>query len=191
MVESLLVNFSETHRFISYVIIFLAVLIEGEVILLLAGVLSRNGYLDILDVIIVAFAASIVHDLIYWSIGWKLAESKRKKFLFIHLEKAGAFLEKLKINDGLYVFISKFAWSFNKLVLVASGYVKIPLKELLRYSWLAGLIWSITFVSLGYVFAYKTNVLRQDLKTAAFLIIGFIVVIVIFESIVRRMIKRM
>lgn len=190
IMESLLVNFSEIHRFLAYAIIFLAVLIEGEIILLLAGVLSRNGYLDIFDAITVAFAAAIIHDLIYWQIGKKLFESNRKRFLFINLEKTASFLERLKVNDGLYIFISKFAWSFNKVILVASGYLQVPLKELLRYSWLAALIWSITFVSLGSIFAYKTDILKKDLKIAALFIISFIAVIIIFENIIQRMIKK-
>ena len=49
-------NFSETHRIISYFIIALAILVEGEVVLILAGILSHKGYLDIFDVIFFAFA---------------------------------------------------------------------------------------------------------------------------------------
>ncbi len=188
--ESLLTNFSEIHRFLTYAIIFLAVLIEGEIFVLLAGILSRNGYLDIFDAITVVFAAAIIHDLIYWSIGRKLAKTNRKKFLFINLEKAGSFLEKLKINDGFFIFISKFAWSLNKLVLIASGYIKLPLKKLLRYSIFSAFVWSLTFVSLGYVFAHKTNVLRKDLKTATLLIAGFIVIIVVLENLIQVIIKK-
>ncbi len=188
--ESLLTNFSETHRFLAYTIVFLAVLIEGEIFVLLAGVLSRNGYLDIFDAIAVVFAAAIIHDLIYWSIGRKLVKTNRKKFLFINFEKTGNFLEKLKINDGFYIFISKFAWSLNKLVLIASGYIKLPLKELLRYSVFSAFVWSFTFVSLGYVFAHKTDVLRKDLKTATLLIAGFIIIVVVLENFIQIMIKK-
>ncbi len=120
MVEFFLVNFSETHRLIAYLVIFLAVLIEGEIILLLAGILCRNGYLDFYNVILIAFIAAFCHDLFFWSVGWKLADSGRKKFLLIDLEKAAIFFEKLKMRDGFYIFASKFAWSLNKVVLVAS-----------------------------------------------------------------------
>ena len=62
--QSFLINFSETHRILAYLIIFIGVLIEGEIILILAGVLSRNGYLDFFNVIIFAFVAAVIHDLI-------------------------------------------------------------------------------------------------------------------------------
>ncbi|MEK9168474.1 MAG: VTT domain-containing protein [Patescibacteria group bacterium] len=188
--ESLLMNFSETHRIISYFIIALAILIEGEVVLILAGILSHKGYLDIFDVIFFAFAASVIHDLIYWSIGKKLSASGKKKFLFINLEKIKEFLEKAKINNGLYVFISKFAWNLNRVALITSGYLKMPVKELLRYSIPASLIWSIVFVSIGYIFAFETDVLKKDIKTAAILLTGFIILIVVLENLFRKIVEK-
>jgi membrane protein DedA with SNARE-associated domain len=188
--ESLLLNFSETHRILSYVIISLGVLVEGEVVLLLAGVLSHRGYLDIFDVIFIAFLAAIVHDLIYWSIGKKLAESNKKKILFVDLEKVKRFIEKSRNRSGLYVFITKFTWSFNRIALIASGFIKTPLKELLKYSLPACLIWAITFVSLGYIFASKADIFKKDIKTAVILISGFIIFVVILENLLRRQIKK-
>jgi membrane protein DedA with SNARE-associated domain len=188
--ESLLLNFSETHRILSYIIISLGVLVEGEIVLLLAGVLSHRGYLDIFDAIFIAFLAAIVHDLIYWLIGKKLAESNKKKVLFIDLEKIKGFLEKSGNGNGLYIFISKFAWNFNRIALIASGFIKTPLKELLKYSLPACLVWAITFVSLGYVFAFETDIFKKDIKTAGILISGFIIFVVILENLLRRQIKR-
>ncbi len=188
--ESLLTNFSETHRIISYLIIALAILIEGEVVLILAGILSHKGYLDIFNVILFVFAAAIIHDLIYWSIGKKLSASGKKRFLFINLEKIKEFLEKTKINNGFYIFISKFAWNLNRVVLIINGYLKTPVKELLRYSVPASLIWSIVFVSIGYIFALETDFLKKDLKTAAFLLMGFIIIIVVLENLLRKIIEK-
>lgn len=190
IMESLLTNFSETHRIISYFIIALAILIEGEVVLILAGILSHKGYLDIFDVIFFAFAATVIHDLIYWSIGKKFSVSNKKKFLFINLEKIKWFLEKAKINNGLYIFVSKFTWNLNRIVLITNGYLKTPIKELLRYSIPASLIWSIVFVSIGYIFAFETDILKKDIKTAAILLTSFIIIIVILENLLRKTIER-
>lgn len=188
--ETLLINFSETHRLLSYLIIVLAVLIEGEVVLLLAGVLSRNGYLDIFDVMVIAFAAAIIHDIVYWLIGKRFSKITKKRFLFINFDKIQAFLEKTEVYNGFYIFISKFAWNFNRLVLIASGYLKIPIKRVLYYSVPACFIWTVTFVSLGYIFAYKTNILHKNFETAAIFLTIFIAAVVFLENIFRKMLKR-
>jgi membrane protein DedA with SNARE-associated domain len=188
--ETLLINFSETHRLLSYLIIVLAVLIEGEVILLLAGVLSRNGYLDIFDVMVVAFAAAIIHDIVYWLIGKRFSKITKKRFLFVNFDKIQTFLEKTEVYNGFYIFISKFAWNFNRIVLIASGYLKIPIKRVLYYSAPACFIWAIVFVSLGYIFAYKTDILHKSLETAALFLTGFIAIIVFLENIFRKILKK-
>lgn len=186
--ESLLTNFSETHRILSYLIVFFSIFIEGEIVLLLAGVLSHKGYLDIFDLIMIALVATTLHDLLFWSIGVKLSKTNREKFLFVSLEKVKGFLGKLRAGNGLYIFISKFAWNLNRIVLISSGYLKTPVKELLRYSIPAAFIWSITLVSLGYVFAFKTDILKKDVKTAAILLTVFIVAIIFLENLLRKMI---
>ena len=188
--ESLLTNFSETHRILSYLIVFFSIFIEGEVVLLLAGVLSHKGYLDIFDVIMIAFIGAILHDLLYWSIGRKLSKTNKEKFLFVNLEKLGNFLCRLRVSNGLYIFISKFAWNFNRIVLMASGYLKVSAKELLRYSIPASLIWSTTLVSMGYIFAFEFDILKKDLKTAGLLLLGFVVGIIVLENLLRKMIER-
>ena len=157
----------------------------------MAGVLSQKGYLDMFEVIMIASAAAILHDLLYWSIGGKLSKTNKKKILFfIDLEKVKAFLGKLRVSNGLYIFISKFAWNLNRVILITSGYMKMPVSELLRYSVPASLVWSITLVSLGYVFAFETDILKKDFKTASLILVGFIVVIIVLENLLRKMLEK-
>lgn len=186
--ESLLINFSETHRIIAYAIIFLTVLIEGEIIVLLAGVLTKSGYLSFLNIALIAFVAASFHDLIWWTIGRKLADAKRKKFLCFDFEKIGHFLTKIRLNSGIYIFLSKFAWNFNRLALVTSGYAKTPIKKMLSFSVPACFIWAFLFVALGNVFADQTDILKKDLKTAGLFVVGLIVGILILENVIRKII---
>ncbi len=190
MIENILTNFSETHRIFSYFIIFLSILIEGEIILLLAGILSHGGYLNFFCIILIAFGATLIHDLIYWSIGKELSKTNKKKFLFINLEKLKEFLEGLSNKNGFYIFISKFAWTLNKIILIAIGYIKVPIKRLLYFSIPAGFIWVITFVLIGNIFASETNILRKDLRTAGLFLSGLIIIVFIFENILRKIIEK-
>ena len=189
--ESFLTNFSEAHRLLSYLIIFLVVFIEGEVILLLAGILARHGYLGLFTVFSIAFAASILHDLLYWSIGRRLAARKRPdNFLFFNLDKAKNLLASFGERNGFYIFISKFSWGLTRLVLVASGYMKMPIRNVWKYTIPAGFIWTISLISLGYAFASETNLLRKDIKTATLLVTAFVLAILALEYIIRKSIKR-
>jgi membrane protein DedA with SNARE-associated domain len=179
-------KFFRDSSFLAYGIIFLGMFIEGELILILAGILIRGGHLDFLDTIFIAFGAVVIHDIAYWLIGKKLAERGGQKFLFFNLEKIKPFLEKIRNNNELYVFVSKFAWNLNRFVLIASGYIGTPFKKIIRYSLPAGFIWTITFISLGFIFAQKTEILKKDLKTVAVSLTIFLLAVIVLENLFQK-----
>ena len=170
-----------------YVILFLGMFVEGEMMLIFAGVLIRSRNLHYFDTIMIAFTAVLLHDVGYWYIGKRLAMVRREKFLGIDLEKAEKFFAKLKKREGVYIFTSKFAWGMNRFVLIASGYFQTKLVKLVKYSTAAAIIWTTTLVSLGYIFAEQTAILRKDIKIAA---IGFgVLFLVVFY--IEHLLKKM
>ncbi|MFA6534282.1 MAG: VTT domain-containing protein [Patescibacteria group bacterium] len=179
----LLINFSEAHRLLTYLVVFLMLFIEGEGILLLAGILIKAHQLDFFDTLLIAAFGTVCHDLLYWSIGRHFGRLKIGKFLFWHWDKAPESFDR---NRSLYIFISKFTWGFNRLTLIIAGYFHTTLRQLLRASFTAAIIWPAVMVSLGYVFAEKTHLLKQDLRTVALLLTAFFLVIFIFKKVLRR-----
>lgn len=183
--ETFLANFSEVHRILTYLFIFLGIFVEGEIILIVSGVLVRAGSIDFFDTLAVAFCGTIAHDITYWYIGKLFFASKKEKFLFLNLKRLGPFLARIHKNNS-YIFTSKFTWAFNRLVLIASGYENMPVRRLLNYVIPAAFLWVTTLVALGYVFAHKTHILRKDIRTVILSITVFVVVLFIFENIFQK-----
>lgn len=190
MLEHFLVNFVEAHRLIAYAVIFFIILVEGEVVLLIAGALSHKRFLDFFDLLFFASIGVILHDMLYWWIGKKLGERGAKKFLFIDFEKVMQFFDRFRGREGLYIFISKFVWGFNRLALVGAGHRHMQLKKILPYSIPAALIWTTLLTSLGYFFAYQTDILKKDLKTAALLIGTLVLCFILLEEFIKKLVKR-
>jgi len=155
--------------------------IEGEIILVLTGVLARSGVVGFFSSLITAFIGVVLSDLFYWNLGKRLIESGRKKFLFFTTENTAPILRKLKKRSGFWIFISKFAWNLNKVVLVCAGYSKISFKKFLKYSLFAAAIWTTLLISLGYIFAHQTDILKHDLKRAALFLTLLIISVIFFE----------
>ena len=164
MLETILFAFAHIGAMATYTIIFAGMFVEGEFFLILAGILVRGQVIDYWDTITIAFCAVVLHDMGYWLIGTRLSASKRKKFLFINLEKAEAVFKRLGKRQGLYLFMSKFAWGMNRFVLLSSGYFATPFKKLVRYSIPAAFVWTTTFVSLGYMFAERAGAWKKDIR---------------------------
>jgi len=186
----ILLNFSEFHRALTYVVIFFGMFIEGEVILVLAGILIKSGQIYFLDAFIIAFVGAAMHDVSFWMMGKKLLKTSSKKFLFFNLEKIKTFLDKFDGFNAMYVFISKFGWSINRVVLISSGYLKVPFQKLIKYSLLANLFWVTIFISIGYTFAGTTEILKKDLKLFSILVTVFIIAIIVIENLIQKFIKK-
>lgn len=189
MMETLLTSFTELGLLATYAIVFFGMFIEGEAFLILAGILVRGQVVDYTDTILVAFCAVILHDIGYWFIGKRLSMTKKERGWFINMEKTGKILKKLKKREGLYIFMSKFAWGMNRFALLSSGYSNTPIRKFLKYSIPAAFIWTTTFVSVGFMFADRAGLWKKDVKMVALLAATFFIGMVIFEYQVGKSIK--
>ncbi|OGM92629.1 hypothetical protein A2372_04280 [Candidatus Wolfebacteria bacterium RIFOXYB1_FULL_54_12] len=187
--ETLLLQFTQIGLIATYMIVFLGMFIEGEMFLILAGILVRGQVIDFMDTILVAFCAVILHDIGYWAIGMKVGAGERKKLWILDVEKMEKTFKKLQKREGLYIFMSKFAWGMNRFMLMSSGYFKTPFKKLIKYSIPAAFIWTTTFVSVGYVFAERAELWKKDIKTVAIFTTLFFLGMIYVESLVSRSIK--
>lgn len=173
----------------TYAIVFLGMFIEGELFLVLAGILVRGQVINYTDTIMVAFCAVMLHDIGYWIIGSKMRGIKRKKFWIVDVDRMERFFKKLKKREGLYIFLSKFAWGMNRFTLISSGYFKTSFKKLLTYSIPAAFIWTITFISLGYMLADRAELWKKDIKTMAMVAAVFFIGLLCIEYLIGRSIK--
>ncbi len=187
--EEILLNFSKTHEIISYLIVFFSIFIEGAIITLIAGVLSAKDYLNINYVILAAFLASVLHDLLFWYLGKNILHLKKTRFL-VNIEKTEKLIKKLKIHNGFFISISKFSWGFNRIVLAAAGIMKTPIRKLLSYSIPSCLLWSIIIAYLGNIFSSKIDILGKGLKTAGLFTILLIAIFIVLENIIRKFFEK-
>lgn len=186
MIENFILHLSTAHRLTTYGIIFGGMFIEGEIILLLSGVLIKAGAIRFFYTLIITFIAVALHDIAYWYIGKKLFQFHQTKFLWFKIDKFLPLLHKIKKREGFYVFVSKFIWNTNRFVLISLGYLNTPLEKFLKYSLAAAFFWPLTLISLGFMFAEQTELLRQNLKIATVSVIIFVAAIMILGEISRR-----
>ena len=188
--ETFLSSFSETPQILSYFFVVLLTFIQGEFLVLIATVFTHNSYFTVLELIILGALTSIIHNYFYWKLGMKLTGLEKKRFFFINLEKVGGFLEKIKNREAVYIFTSRFSFGFHKFILLAVGYMRIPFKKLLKFIIPTAIFWSLLYVGFGYFFAYKIDIIRQDLKTVLISVTVFLIVILIFEDMLKKILRK-
>lgn len=181
-----LIAFNGAHPILFYFIVFAGMFVEGDFMLLFMGALSRGGYVHFMEVLPIAVFATLIHDILFWWIGTRLARLQRKKYLIFDLESMARLMDRIRPVAGAFIMLSKFAWNFNRIILVSMGYVKIPLKKLLKFSSITAIIWPVLYMSVGNVFADQTGIFKQRIEIVGLLVAGILVLVALFEVSIRK-----
>jgi len=146
-----------------YWVLFLGTFLEGEAILIFAGFLAFQGYLNIYGVILSALAGSFLGDQFYFYIGrvkgpflLKLFTSFARKF-----RKALRLIERY---GTLIAFISRYTYGFRILLPIILGMTSFSSRRFLYLNLLSALSWAIIFSMGGYLFGKGAEFFIDDLE---------------------------
>jgi membrane protein DedA with SNARE-associated domain len=173
-VQQILKEYLELH---GYWVLFVGTFLEGEAILLLAGFLAFQGYLNILGVICTAWAGSFLGDQFYFYLGRLKGRGLLKRFHFI----ARKFREALKLieNYGNYVaFISRFTYGFRIVLPIILGITNLAPRTFLRINLASAFTWATVFSLGGYLFGKSASLVLDNVNNyeqyLIFALFGFI-----------------
>ncbi len=174
------------HATIAYILIFLGVIIEGEIVVILAGIFSHLGSLNIMVAWCMAMLGGISKSFLGYSLGYYLEKNYSGKTFVKNMERRIAyFLPHFNERPFWSIFVSNFfilgmSW-FTKIF---SGYKKIKWKEYLKADISALFVWATFVLSLGYFFSYEALSISRDVRKFIGLIFLFFIAFFLLEKIV-------
>jgi membrane protein DedA with SNARE-associated domain len=178
--------FAENHRYLGYLILFLGMIAEGEVILMAAGILVNVGALALTETFFVAFFGVLANDIIWYGLGAHLKNKYCEKKMIRRAEaKVRAILPHLEKNPIKAIFISKFIAGINHPTLLLLGFLKIDFGFFMRHQLWASLLWTLTFLSLGVTFGYAAISYSHRLKEFVFVAILLLVIAMLVDKIIK------
>ena len=134
-----------------YIILFIWSIFEGETGLVMAGVLSHTGDMNIITSIIVAALGGFTGDQIYFYLGkinkkWVLEELKahRRKFA-----RARLLLRKY---GGWVIFIQRFLYGMRTIIPIAIGINGYDSKKYAIINFISAFIWASLTIIPSYIF---------------------------------------
>lgn len=184
----ILEQFLQLYHFLAYPIVAIGMFVEGTLTLLLFGALSHSNSINLLIVFLAAIFGETLHDMIFWWIGNKIRK-KREKYNIKKFKKITKFLEKSHSFFSIYIFISKFIWNLNRITIVSAGYSGMKFKKFIKISFISILLWVTFLLSIGYVFADQTQIMKQKLWVGGVYLFILFVFIIIIQVLFRFIIK--
>lgn len=156
------------YRSLNYLVVFFGsfmeaipfsgLLVPGNIMLVVAGILAYEGYLGITGLIILAIAGAILGDMAAYYIGLlyhrkeNLADVERQDTYPLkrkYLERADHFCQK---HGGKGVFFGRFIGPLRPFVAFIAGIGNMPFKTFMYYNVSSAILWAVGFLLLGYLF---------------------------------------
>ncbi len=160
----LLKSLVEQHQFLAYGIIYLGIVLEGEFIVISAGILAYLGALNFWVALVFIILGGLSKSIFGYALGKFLFDKWNHNGFFKYIKsRVKYFLPSFKHHPFWSVFVSKFIWGANHLVILFSGFERIDRKKYLKAEFLSTLIWAPGLMLLGYFFSYTALQLTEEL----------------------------
>jgi len=187
----MILHYLTDHQALGYIIIFIGMMIEGDILLFTAGFLTHQGYFDIGIMLLLVFSGVIIGDNIWYVFGELMAEKKSflgaKKFIG---NLTNHFDEHLKNRPVRTIFISKFAYGFYRPVLLKAGASKLSFKRFIEADLAATFLWVFLIGGLGYLSSASFLAIKRYLKYTELTLLLSIVIFILISHIITKISKK-
>lgn len=146
-----------------YWLLALGCFLEGETVLLLAGLAARGGYLSPAGVLAVAAAAAAAGDQCFYWIGRLRGPALLKRFP--RLEARAATLQaRVGRHDAWLIVGLRFAWGMRIAGPVALGALRVPTLRFAAFNALGAVMWAAAIGGLGWFAGAAAERMLGDLR---------------------------
>lgn len=174
----------------TYFILFPLAVVEGPIVMMIAGFLAHVKVLNFFIAYFVVVLADVVGDIIWYSVG---------RFARGFVERVGHLIglseQKLRGVDNHFLengpktlFFGKLFLGVELAVLVGAGISKYDLKKYIFYTLLPTIPKSLVFMLIGYFFGGTFVVLNSLLKNATLSVLFVGVGVIFFYFVVYKFI---
>lgn len=149
--EALFKNFLDQYQEYAYIIIFAWCILEGELALILGGILAYEGHVHLAGIIFVAGIGAFAGDQIYFFIGrhnkkyiQKKLKKQRRKFAVAHL--------LLQRYGWPIIFIQRYMYGFRTIIPMSIGVTRYSAKTFAIINLLSAWVWAGITIMLAWHF---------------------------------------
>lgn len=126
--------------------------LPGDSLLFTAGFLASQGYLHIVPLALLTFAASILGDNVGYAFGKKVGPSifKKEDSLFFHKDHLVTAQNYYNKYGWKTIVLARFMPVVRTFAPILAGVGKMEYREFLLYNFIGGALWGLGLPFLGY-----------------------------------------
>ncbi len=166
--------------------VFALCTVEGDITLLLAGVLAHNGYFghfSFLKVYIFGTLGGMVGDAFGYFVGRIFQQSVRDHSFY---QMAQPRIERLVDKfGGMAIIVSKYIYGIRVAMCLFNGIGRMPFHRFLLMDFISCSIWVLALSSVGFFFSGAITTIIGDFKqigiTVFFIVLGGVIIFYLIE----------
>lgn len=172
-----------------YLAVFCGTLLEGEVLLVLAGFAAYQGHLSIITVIAVAFCGATIGDQMFFFIGRRYGNALLERFPGTQARAQRIHRLLLRHHPAIIIGV-RFAYGLRILGPIVIGTTPLPAWRFMFFNALGAAIWAPLIAGAGYLFGQTLELLLADLKAFETVALLVIVAVAVIAALVHRARRR-
>ena len=144
------------HSIITYLLIFLATIIEGPLTLLVSGAAVANGLINPVFAFVSVISGNTLADMGWYGLGRLVDMDWLYRFghkLKIDVKKIALIQGDIEHFAPRLIFLSKLTVGFPIPTLIATGLSRVPVRRWFAMLMLGEVIKSATFLGIGVLYA--------------------------------------
>lgn len=150
--------------------IFVGAALEGDVALVLGGVVAHLGMVDPVVAVVAASLGGLAGDAVWFTIGWRSADAIRATAAY---ERVGPTVERLARRFGdRQLLIARPVWGTRVMSMLFWGSQRLPVHRFLMFDAPAATIWAILLVSLGWAGSQSAQAVLGDVRRVEMWVLG-------------------
>lgn len=159
-----------------YYAILLLTFLEGETIVILAGIAASRGILNPWLVVLSAFIGSCTSDQIMFSLGKYLGPNVLKYFprLSNNMDRVGVLIKKY---DIFLILGFRFVYGVRNVTPIMLGISHVPHMKFLVLNIIGALVWAASFTAGGFFLQKAFEEALNTFGSTVLYVIGFILLV--------------
>lgn len=178
-----LTNFVSNHEVLAYGLIFVGLIIEGEFMIISAGILAHLGVLNFFMALLFILLGGFVKSILGYYVGRAIYRRWHSTKFCRYIEhRVHHVMPRFRQKPFWSIFLSKFIMGANHLVIVFSGFQRVDYRKYLKAETIATLIWAPGLLTLGYIFSLTALNITREIWEFALIIFIFVVIFIILDK---------
>jgi len=160
--------------------LFVGFVLPGETAAVLAGVQASRGHAHLSIVLALVVFAGILGAWVGFEVGRRYGSRLLKiRLLSGYQARLGQAMEFLARRGGVALVLGRFVAFFRPVMPALAGISRMHYPKFLAFNALAGLIWGVTFVMVGYASGDSYQRVERTVGRSAAVALPVLVVIVV------------